>query len=708
MFAKVHPPSEIKSGNAGSCHDLAVYLDKEEGEEQAFFSHTEDHVMPEEVIISIDNNRQGLLKTDAKFYMLSLNPSEAEQRHLVGRDVKDLAELSAEERKAVFSKLQTFTRSAMDDYAANFGRTNIKDGGDLMYFARIETTRTYKPTDEEVKAGTAKIGDPKPGLNFHAHVIVSHKSMNGKVKLSPGGKSQGNEWIFEGRQVKRGFSHEGFKVKVQETFNRSFDYQPIKEEIYQVKAPEQTAVLNQVKNPDLKDLLSSHNFTAANQIVHGMIERGYSHTVRKGVHTFNNGSESLQIAHTDLKLFEKPLSAEQMKNIVERFDMDKYKADPRTYNENNLIVKNISFCTLKPDEVEKDKNVLKSISYQVIYDAETKTTLPLSAVKQQAYENRVNLVKSELNSEDFTNKLKNADLKDLFINYRFTAANQIVHAMGERGYSHRVRKGVHTFTKVVEGRTLKVSVSHKDLKRLEIQPDNEQMKELISRYNMFKYKQDKTGYNENDISGKRIEFSTYKPGKDGSQVLKTVSYEVLYDDRTKTTVPVSAIRKFAKENNILLFDRIRHSYAVSNPDLRECLKNTALINSRQINVEMKRRGYTISTNEQGDYVYSKSGSSYSMPRRDLMAFTGFARNDKQRRSAHSAGAVNHVSGVASSMMTGNIQGKIMNEILGDSFRTERQIGGTVKKAVNLINNPANIKMMLIKKIASFLNPLKEI
>lgn len=50
----------------------------------------------------------------------------------------------------------------------------------------------------------------------------------------------------------------------------------------------------------------------------------------------------------------------------------------------------------------------------------------------------------------------------------------------------------------------------------------------------------------------------------------------------------------------------------------------------------------------------------------------------------------------------------INEILGDSFRTERMLVGNVKKAVSLIQNPANIKMMLIKQIGSFLNPFKEL
>lgn len=44
MFAKVHPAEDVKSGNTGSCHDLVRYLEKETGEGQRFFSHTEQDI----------------------------------------------------------------------------------------------------------------------------------------------------------------------------------------------------------------------------------------------------------------------------------------------------------------------------------------------------------------------------------------------------------------------------------------------------------------------------------------------------------------------------------------------------------------------------------------------------------------------------------------------------------------------------------------
>lgn len=110
MFAKVHPAEDVKSGNTGSCHDLVRYLEKETGEGQRFFSHTEQDISPERVIMDIDGNKKALGANDAKFFMLSLNPSQSEQMHLIGRKVDDFKELTPQEKKEVFQKLEAFTR----------------------------------------------------------------------------------------------------------------------------------------------------------------------------------------------------------------------------------------------------------------------------------------------------------------------------------------------------------------------------------------------------------------------------------------------------------------------------------------------------------------------------------------------------------------------------------------------------------------------
>ena len=423
MFAKVHPAEDVKSGNTGSCHDLVRYLEKETGEGQRFFSHTEQDISPERVIMDIDGNKKALGANDAKFFMLSLNPSQSEQMHLIGRKVDDFKELTPQEKKEVFQKLEAFTRSAMDEYALNFGRDNIRGGQDLMYYARVETERSYHPEDEEVKQGIARIGEPKPGLNLHVHVIVSRKSLDGKVKLSPGAKSAGNTWELEGRgTVKRGFSHEGWKVRVQECFNRKFDYQAKEGETY--VRPQVSAEIGKITNPELKRILQDEQFTAANQIVAAMREQGYTHQVRKGVHSFSREGEVFQVEHRLLKAFEQPLSDEQLKSIAERFDLTKYEANPAGYRENGLQVKDISFSTYVKDEAQKGEKALKEVAYKVVYDEQNHTTVSFATVRQFAYEHQINLVKSEPTAEAVLKKIKNPELKKLLENYRFTSANR--------------------------------------------------------------------------------------------------------------------------------------------------------------------------------------------------------------------------------------------------------------------------------------------
>lgn len=699
MFAKVHPAEDVKSGNTGSCHDLVRYLEKETGEGQRFFSHTEQDISPERVIMDIDGNKKALGANDAKFFMLSLNPSQSEQMHLIGRKVDDFKELTPQEKKEVFQKLEAFTRSAMDEYALNFGRDNIRGGQDLMYYARVETERSYHPEDEEVK---------------------------------------------------RGFSHEGWKVRVQECFNRKFDYQAKEGETY--VRPQVSAEIGKITNPELKRILQDEQFTAANQIVAAMREQGYTHQVRKGVHSFSREGEVFQVEHRLLKAFEQPLSDEQLKSITERFDLTKYEANPAGYRENGLQVKDISFSTYVKDEAQKGEKALKEVAYKVVYDEQNHTTVSFATVRQFAYEHQINLVKSEPTAEAVLKKIKNPELKNLLENYRFTSANQIVVAMKEQGYTHKVRKGVHSFSREGE----RVSIRHKDLKKFaDPKLESRHMEGIIERFNLYKYKQEGVAYRENGLEAKNISFLTYQkvpiePEEDksvtgkpetkeeaqqpqqetpGSEAhpeeteneaetpmpepdpvkyrkeLKEVSYDVLFDRETKTYVPISAIRKYAYENEINLIDRYKHGYAVRNEDLRECLANPEYRTVRQINKAMRERGYTIERDEAGNYTYIKGESSFFMERRDLLAFTGYAKDtggrERERGTHRSADkTVGFIGGKAKQ--------KLINEILGDSFRTERMLVGNVKKAVSLIQNPANIKMMLIKQIGSFLNPFKEL
>ena len=299
-----------------------------------------------------------------------------------------------------------------------------------------------------------------------------------------------------------------------------------------------------------------------------------------------------------------------------------------------------------------------------------------------------------------------------------------------------------------------MSIRHKDLKKFaDPKLESRHMEGIIERFNLYKYKQEGVAYRENGLEAKNISFLTYQkvpiePEEDksvtgkpetkeeaqqpqqetpGSEAhpeeteneaetpmpepdpvkyrkeLKEVSYDVLFDRETKTYVPISAIRKYAYENGINLIDRYKHGYAVRNEDLRECLANPEYRTVRQINKAMRERGYTIERDEAGNYTYIKGESSFFMERRDLLAFTGYAKDTGGRERGTHRSADKTVGFIG-----GKAKQKLINEILGDSFRTERMLVGNVKKAVSLIQNPANIKMMLIKQIGSFLNPFKEL
>ncbi len=69
--------------------------------------------------------------------------------------------------------MKRLTRECMDEYARNFYREKIRSGDDLVWYGRVETERHYKGDDPEVKAGKAKAGERKPGLQLHVHIIVS-------------------------------------------------------------------------------------------------------------------------------------------------------------------------------------------------------------------------------------------------------------------------------------------------------------------------------------------------------------------------------------------------------------------------------------------------------------------------------------------------------------------------------------------------------
>lgn len=247
---KVKKNSSNVPDNAGSCVKLASYLDKEKSAEKSFFSHNDVNVPLSEVIDKIDNNKKTLKKYQEKFYSLSYNPSVKEVKHLVkqltGKNINELSELTAQERAAVFDEFRNYVRDCMNVYAKNFNRERELSGNDLVYFGRIEEFRYYTGEDEEVKLGLKKQGEKKPGINLHAHVIVSRMDVTQTVALSPRSASRGNINMLNGKAVKNGFNMKQWQVDCFESFGSKYRYLHTQEERFFEQEKGYSEISNQV------------------------------------------------------------------------------------------------------------------------------------------------------------------------------------------------------------------------------------------------------------------------------------------------------------------------------------------------------------------------------------------------------------------------------------------------------------------------------
>ena len=301
MYTKINMPRGL---NSGSSSNLVEYLSKEE--EGHFFNKNSIETPAEQVQKEIDGNVSKLTKNEDKFYMLSFSPSEYELKQMIGRDIKDISELTPEEIIKVKKDLEQFTHKGMDNYAKNFNRENIKGREDLVYFGRVETERTYKHYDKEVREGTAKAGEKRPGLQFHVHVIVSRKSADGKVKLSPNTRFRGATWQRDGQNVTRGFNYTNFTQDCHNDFKQEFN---INYDKYYNYTREQSA------KEDLKNYVEKKGMSTIKSQAIGAIAQGEFTTERK---IYSNTMQAVNLVKTAANL-SNPATAtkEAVKKILE-------------------------------------------------------------------------------------------------------------------------------------------------------------------------------------------------------------------------------------------------------------------------------------------------------------------------------------------------------------------------------------------------------
>ncbi|MDF9830159.1 DUF5712 family protein [Parabacteroides sp. PF5-6] len=215
------PPSKGTYNNAGGCRQLANYLEHEDLERmekgiytEGFFNLTEENLYKADVIEDIDTNIGQLLKTDAKFYVIHVSPSEKELKTM-GNSEQEQAEAMKRYIREVF----------IPEYAKNFNKGLSAE--DIKFYGKIHFDRDR--SDNE--------------LNMHCHLIVSRKDQSNKKKLSP----LTNHKNTKKGAIKGGFERTNLFQQAEVGFDKLFDYQRDLQETF--------VYCNTMKNGSLKDKL---------------------------------------------------------------------------------------------------------------------------------------------------------------------------------------------------------------------------------------------------------------------------------------------------------------------------------------------------------------------------------------------------------------------------------------------------------------------
>jgi hypothetical protein len=216
MMTKIPSGGSGLSNRSGSCGGLVAYLEKEQL--GLWFGREAERVAGYQVTAELDANKRNLGRADDKYYQIVLAPSKAELDH-IGSDPE---------------RLKAFTRSAMEEYAQNFGKGI--ESRDLVWYAKIEHGRSYDYTDRAVQLGEQAKGGVKLGDQTHIHVIVS-RTENLKIyrqDLAEGLHERKNPYHMSPLThhkattkgvVLGGFERNAFSQRVEQSFDQRFGYE---------------------------------------------------------------------------------------------------------------------------------------------------------------------------------------------------------------------------------------------------------------------------------------------------------------------------------------------------------------------------------------------------------------------------------------------------------------------------------------------------
>lgn len=226
------PPSKGTYNNAGSSRRLAAYLEHEDLERiekgistEGFFNLTEENLYKSQVIKDIDSNKAQLLKTDATFYAIHVNPS-AKELQAMGITEQEQAEAMRRYIREVF----------IPTYAENFNKGLSAE--DIKFYGKIHFNRDRSDNNEG---------------NMHCHIIISRKDQSNRIKLSP---------LTNHRNTKKGAIKGGFdRVNLFQQAKKGFD------ELFNYNRPvdESFEYYNTMKNSSITEQVSLEEKTLVHE-----------------------------------------------------------------------------------------------------------------------------------------------------------------------------------------------------------------------------------------------------------------------------------------------------------------------------------------------------------------------------------------------------------------------------------------------------------
>lgn len=263
MHIDFAPPSNGTYNNAGSCRQLANYMEHEDLERmekdiytEGFFNLTEDNIYKSVVIKDIDSNIGQLLKTDAKFYAIHVSPSEKELRAM-GNTEQDQAEAMKRYIREIF----------IPEYARNFNKE--LSALDIKFYGKIHFDRSRSNNEQ----------------NMHYHLVVSRKDQTNKKKLSPLTNHKNTKIGI----IKGGFDRANLFQQAEQGFDKLFGYDRQQTESFDYQNVMKNCSISEQLNLQKQDIQSDErkievdqnsNIENKKQVIKLSIKNAIKHPIR--------------------------------------------------------------------------------------------------------------------------------------------------------------------------------------------------------------------------------------------------------------------------------------------------------------------------------------------------------------------------------------------------------------------------------------------